>query len=169
MMLPLSTVAQSVDQLGRIEAWRVVRHPLLILLIGAALSSILVPWQTRRWQDRRRKEEVKTALVAEVADCVMSLLVRIEGVRAIRNTAESTGANNAQVAGYAESEERPTSASLSWRLRRRLRGMLGQREAVASAAARCGGVDQEWCELEELFLAEKLRIILRIRSEDLRI
>jgi hypothetical protein len=44
-----------------------------------------------------------------------------------------------------------------------------RKEAAAHAAERCGGVDQEWYELEELFLAEKLRLILRIRKEDLRV
>lgn len=260
-MLPLlSTVVQFAYQLTGIEVWRLARHPLTILLIGAAFSSVLVPRKTRQWQDRRRNEEIKTLLVTEVADCVMSLLVRIEGFRSMRNTAELAHANAAPVAGDADTGERPKSASRFSRLRRRLRGMLVQRDsksalaerespsakafdkmndayqefvvreavigtkleaycqgsslpeewtrysrdltllyrledsdrqsreiallsertqewplgpterkqAVASAAARCGGIDQEWCQLEELFLVEKRRLILRIRSVDLR-
>jgi hypothetical protein len=62
---------------------RVLGHPLTLLLLGAALSGLLVPWVARGWQDQRKALEVKAALaerltraVVEIATAVQFVLVR---------------------------------------------------------------------------------------------
>ncbi len=62
---------------------RVLEHPLTLLLLGAALSGLLVPWVARGWQDQRKAFEVKAALaerltraVVEIATAVQFVLVR---------------------------------------------------------------------------------------------
>jgi hypothetical protein len=37
----------------------VLVHPLFLLLIGAGVSSLLIPWFTNKWQDHRKKLEIE--------------------------------------------------------------------------------------------------------------
>src|SRR5688572_11993187 len=57
-----------------------LRHPLTALLVGAALTGLIVPRITRQWQLRQKRLEVKTALVAELSELVMRFLMAIQFV-----------------------------------------------------------------------------------------
>ena len=48
----------------------VLSHPLVLLLIGAFISSLLIPYFTRQWQDNQKEFELKTALADEVNEAV---------------------------------------------------------------------------------------------------
>jgi hypothetical protein len=48
----------------------VLAHPLVILLAGALVTSLLIPLITRRWQDRQRALELKAGLLARLSDAV---------------------------------------------------------------------------------------------------
>lgn len=53
-------------------------HPLLLLLVGAVISSFLIPDITRRWQDHQKELELKTALVSQITDATTSTLTEAE-------------------------------------------------------------------------------------------
>lgn len=50
-------------------------HPLLLLIVGAIISSYLIPALTRRWQDHQKELELKTTLVGEISESVMRMIV----------------------------------------------------------------------------------------------
>jgi hypothetical protein len=52
-----------------------LRHPLLILLIGAALSGWLIPTITRRWQDRQKEFELKNGLITEIIESITEIVM----------------------------------------------------------------------------------------------
>jgi hypothetical protein len=47
-------------------AMGVLRHPLTLLIVGAAISALIVPMFTQRWQDHQRALDVQTALVSDM-------------------------------------------------------------------------------------------------------
>jgi hypothetical protein len=49
------------------------------------LTGILFPWFSGKWQDRKQALDIKTSLVSDMADLVVSLLSRVTGVRVIRS------------------------------------------------------------------------------------
>jgi hypothetical protein len=49
-------------------------HPLLLLLVGASISAVLVPFLTQRWQDHQRALDVQTALVADMTNASETVL-----------------------------------------------------------------------------------------------
>lgn len=53
-------------------------HPLTILLLGAAISGVLVPWLTRRWQNHQKSLEIKTDLVSELSKAIMQFVMAIQ-------------------------------------------------------------------------------------------
>jgi hypothetical protein len=53
-------------------------HPLFLLLIGALISSYLIPSWTRRWQDHQKELELKTDLLGEINDSVMGMIMKIQ-------------------------------------------------------------------------------------------
>jgi len=64
-----------------IQQWDpLLRHPLVTLLVGAALTGLVVPRITRQWQLRQKRLEVKTALVAELSELVMRFLMAVQFV-----------------------------------------------------------------------------------------
>jgi hypothetical protein len=56
-------------------------HPLVVLLVGAALTGILVPALTRRWQDRQKELDIKASLVSELSEAIMSIVMAVQFVR----------------------------------------------------------------------------------------
>jgi tetratricopeptide (TPR) repeat protein len=53
-------------------------HPLVLLLVGAAVTNYLIPRLTRRWQDRRSEIELKTAFVGDVCDSTLEMLTAVQ-------------------------------------------------------------------------------------------
>ena len=52
------------------------RHPLVLLTLGAVISSLLIPWFTRKWQDHQKALELKSALASQIAESATSTIVR---------------------------------------------------------------------------------------------
>lgn len=53
-------------------------HPLVLLLVGALISSVLVPSITRRWQDHLRELEFKSELVTEMVEKSTQFLTAVQ-------------------------------------------------------------------------------------------
>lgn len=47
-------------------------HPFVLLIAGAIISSILVPLFSKRWQDRKKKLEIKIELITKISEVVAS-------------------------------------------------------------------------------------------------
>jgi hypothetical protein len=73
-----SPMARSQLAQYRLGMSHVLTHPLFVLLVGVAFSAGLVPWVTRRWQDKQRALDIRTGLVAEMSDCVMKFVAKLE-------------------------------------------------------------------------------------------
>ena len=43
-------------------------HPLLLLLVGALVSSYLLPLLTQSWQNHQKELELKSALVSQISE-----------------------------------------------------------------------------------------------------
>src|SRR5215216_2465278 len=43
-------------------------YPLVLLLIGAGLTSLLIPWFTKRWEDRKKELEIKVDIASKIAE-----------------------------------------------------------------------------------------------------
>jgi hypothetical protein len=56
------------------QIFGIFEHPLTLLLIGAGLSSLLIPWFTNRWQDHRKKLEIKVDIASKMAQATGPLL-----------------------------------------------------------------------------------------------
>jgi hypothetical protein len=53
-------------------------HPLTLLIVGALLSSLLIPNWTRRWQDRRSELKVKVELVDRIDNSVAGMIMSVQ-------------------------------------------------------------------------------------------
>lgn len=53
-------------------------HPLLLLLIGALVSSYLIPMLTRGWQNHQKQLELKTVLVTQIGEEVTDFLMAVQ-------------------------------------------------------------------------------------------
>lgn len=47
----------------------------MLLTLGALISSLLVPWFTRKWQDHQKSLELKSALAGQIAESATSTLI----------------------------------------------------------------------------------------------
>jgi hypothetical protein len=45
-------------------------HPLLLLLVGAGVSSYLIPWFTNKWQDHKKETDLKIDLISNMSDII---------------------------------------------------------------------------------------------------
>jgi hypothetical protein len=61
-------------------------HPLLLLIVGAIITSLIIPNFTRQWQDHQKELELKTNLVSEISDAVASLLAKTQITKVIVST-----------------------------------------------------------------------------------
>ena len=59
-------------------AQRVLTHPLLILVVGAALSAVLGPYVSKVWQDHAEALSVKSELVQRINAASASLLAAVQ-------------------------------------------------------------------------------------------
>jgi hypothetical protein len=54
---------------------KIMSHPLLLLVVGAIVSSIIVPSFTRQWQDNQKQLELKTALADDINKAISDSVV----------------------------------------------------------------------------------------------
>lgn len=59
-----------------IEEW--LSHPFVLLLVGALISSYLIPLFTRRWQDHETELNLKVGLVEKISDAVTRMVMAIQ-------------------------------------------------------------------------------------------
>jgi len=52
-------------------------HPLLLLIIGALISALIVPWLTQRWQNHQKKLELKSDLVSQISESVVNMVMAV--------------------------------------------------------------------------------------------
>jgi hypothetical protein len=55
-----------------------LKHPLLLLLVTALISNYLIPRITRRWQDYQKEIELKTTIVSEISEAVLSIVMAVQ-------------------------------------------------------------------------------------------
>lgn len=53
---------------------RHLSNPLLLLIVGAVISGLLVPYITNQWQNHEKELELKTSLVARISEAVSRAL-----------------------------------------------------------------------------------------------
>jgi hypothetical protein len=56
----------------------VLAHPLTLLVVGALLSSLLIPSWTKQWQDRQSELQVKVDLVDRVDNSVTGMIMSVQ-------------------------------------------------------------------------------------------
>jgi hypothetical protein len=61
-------------------------HPVTLLLIGAILSSLIIPYYTRQWQDRQKELELKTNLTNQISKAVEDIIIITRIVQLDSNT-----------------------------------------------------------------------------------
>lgn len=62
-----------------------LQHPLLLLVVGALISSYIIPLYTKAWQDHQKELELKTDLVSEISDATASILTKTQVKKAVSN------------------------------------------------------------------------------------
>jgi hypothetical protein len=67
--------AQEEGAAHRRGLWRRIPTPVIVTLIGLALSAWLLPAITRQWDDRQKAHELKSAIVAEMAAATAPALI----------------------------------------------------------------------------------------------
>ena len=55
-----------------------LKHPLTILLVGALISGLLIPFITRRWQNHQKALEIKTQLVSDLSKSIMEIIMAVQ-------------------------------------------------------------------------------------------
>ena len=45
-------------------------YPLILLLVGAGITSLLIPWFTKRWEDRKKELEIKVDIASRMAEAI---------------------------------------------------------------------------------------------------
>jgi hypothetical protein len=103
-----------------VASWKslgpLLSHPLLLLALGTLLSGLLIPRLTREWQDHQKALEIRTDLVGEMSEAVMTVLVDADvwGPSA-SGTADPEAASEHSLTAYREWKVR--SAVIESRLR----------------------------------------------------
>jgi hypothetical protein len=69
-------------------------HPLVVLLVGAVITGLLIPWLTHGWQNRQKELEIKTGLVSDISESTMTILKRIEAVQVLRTGLPQDASND---------------------------------------------------------------------------
>lgn len=55
-----------------------LKHPFLLLVVGALLSGVVVPALTRHWQVHQKELEIKIDLVSDISVTIMTFLMAIQ-------------------------------------------------------------------------------------------
>lgn len=51
-----------------------ISHPFILLIIGALVSSLLIPYYTRQWQDHQKELELKTDLSDQINKAISNMV-----------------------------------------------------------------------------------------------
>jgi hypothetical protein len=54
---------------------KLLSNPMVLLIVGALISSLIIPYYTRQWQDRQKELELKTNLADEINRAVSDMIV----------------------------------------------------------------------------------------------
>ncbi len=54
---------------------KVISNPMILLVVGAIISSLIIPYYTRQWQDRQKELELKTTLADEINKAISDVTV----------------------------------------------------------------------------------------------
>jgi hypothetical protein len=57
---------------------RMLAHPLTLLIVGALLSSLLIPSWTKQWQDRQTELQVKIDLIDQIDNSVTGMIMSVQ-------------------------------------------------------------------------------------------
>jgi hypothetical protein len=60
----------------RIKEW--LSNPLLLLVVGGAISGLLVPYITNQWQNHQKELEIKTDLVGRISETLMNMIIAVQ-------------------------------------------------------------------------------------------
>jgi hypothetical protein len=52
------------------QIWVALGHPLTLLLVGAGLTGALIPWFTKRWENRKKELEIKVDIASKMAEAM---------------------------------------------------------------------------------------------------
>lgn len=63
---------------SNIPLYEWLSHPLIVLIVGALISSYLIPMVTRRWQDHQQELQLKSDLVRQISESVTSIVVAVQ-------------------------------------------------------------------------------------------
>lgn len=58
-----------------------LQHPITLLLLGAVISGLLIPWITRRWNNHQKALEIKTELVSDLSKSIMEMILAVQYAR----------------------------------------------------------------------------------------
>ena len=67
-----------------------------MLVVGAIISGIFIPWVTRRWQYKQKELELKTELVSEITESVMETVMTIYLFNTLENQMQQSMNNKTQ-------------------------------------------------------------------------
>jgi len=88
----------------RENAQHPLRHPLVLLVIGAVISSYLIPSFTRRWQDHQKALEVRSDLASQIAGSATSSIITSDAIFEGRKRHPSRADRTAWLAWQIQSE-----------------------------------------------------------------
>jgi hypothetical protein len=80
-------MSRASETAGRL--WKRLQNPIVLTLLGIGLSAWLLPAIARQWQDRQKAQELKAALVTDMASSTARILASSEARRAGRSPRRS--------------------------------------------------------------------------------
>lgn len=71
-----------------LDVGAILSHPLLLLVLGSVITSILISRVSRHWQNHEKELEVKIALTSKISDSVTRIVMAVQfaEVRAVSQT-----------------------------------------------------------------------------------
>jgi hypothetical protein len=63
------------DKKHRLSIKNVLSHPFVLLVIGAGISGLLVPYITNQWQNHQKELELKTDLASQISKAVANIII----------------------------------------------------------------------------------------------
>jgi hypothetical protein len=58
--------------------YQILEHPLLLLIVGAIISSLVIPLLTRRWQNHQKELDLKVGLVSQINEYTTDFLMTVQ-------------------------------------------------------------------------------------------